>query len=360
MAKILIVEDTQSIRELMGTHLADKGYEIIEAANGRIAIEKACQDIPDLILMDIWMPDMDGLEALKHLRENASTEKIPVIMLTAVPPYEGEQPAAHLGAAHYITKPFDFDTLMAGIRSTLSRAVTANSENNLIATHGKLPPLEKMLGGGLSQGTVTLIEGSTFTGKSALCQHLAYGALMDGMGVAYYASDHTPETLSARMTSLGMEIAPQIQSGKFAVNTLPKFTPEEDSSEVMASLPKDIGRLPSRCKVVVVDAITNLVLCASESATLGFFYSLKLWCSEGKTVILAANPFSFDVNMLQRLHDLCDTHITLSNRKVGEKLMKNLEVLKANTVTLDEGSSLAFEVMKGVGMRVMPFGRAKV
>ncbi|MDA0734477.1 MAG: response regulator [Chloroflexi bacterium] len=359
MAKILIAEDTQSIREVLGEVLAGKGYEIVQAANGRVAFEMACQEPLDLILMDVWMPDMDGLEALRHLRENSATERIPVIMLTSVPPQEGEQQASHLGAVHYITKPFEFETLMSAIRSTLKRAESEDAENNLIATHGKLIPLEKLLGGGINQGTITLIEGSTFTGKSVLCQHLAYGSLMDGMGVAYFASDHTPETLSARMASLGMEISTRLQSGKLGVNTLPKFTPEEDSSEVMASLPKDITRLPSRCRVVVVDAITNLVLCAQESATLGFFYSLKLLCSEGKTVILAADPFSFDANMLQRLHDLCDTHITLSNRKIGEKLMKNLEVLKVNTMNLEEGNSLAFEVQKDLGMKVMPFGRAK-
>lgn len=359
MSRILIAEDSQSIREVIADSLADEGYEIVEAANGRIAYEMACQEPPDLILMDIWMPEMDGLDTLRHLRENEKTEGLPVIMLTSVPPHEGEQQASKLGAVHYITKPFDFETLKAAVRSTLTRAALSNTANNLIATHGALIPLENMLGGGINQGTVTLIEGSTFTGKSVLCQHFAYGSLMDGMGVAYFASDHTPETLSARMTSLGMDVSTRIQSGRLGVNTLPKFTPEEDSSEVLMALPKDIGRLPSRCKVVVVDAVTNLVLCGQESATLGFFYSLNLLCSEGKTVILSADPFSFDVNMLQRLHDLCDTHITLTNQKIGQRLLKNLEILKVNTVNMDEDNSLTFEVQKEIGMKVMPFGRAK-
>ena len=71
---------------------------------------------------------------------------------------------------HYITKPLEYDTLIAAVRSTLKRAESDNLDNNVIATHGRLPALEKMLGGGINQGTVTLVEGSTSTGKSALCQ----------------------------------------------------------------------------------------------------------------------------------------------------------------------------------------------
>ena len=62
------------------------------------------------------------------------------------------------------------------------------------------------------------------------------------------------------MAYLGMDVSAQLESGKLRVNTLPRFTPEEDSSEVIASLPNDIRRLPRRCKVVIIDAVTNLVL----------------------------------------------------------------------------------------------------
>jgi archaellum biogenesis ATPase FlaH len=127
-----------------------------------------------------------------------------------------------------------------------------------------------MLEGGINQGTVTLVEGSTSTGKSALCQHFAYASLMGGMGVSYFASDYTTKTLRTSMAYLGMDVSAQLQSGKLGVNTLPKFT-LEDSSGVMSSLPKGISRLPRRCKVVIIDAVTNLVLCDQESATLGYF-----------------------------------------------------------------------------------------
>ena len=217
-----------------------------------------------------------------------------------------------------------------------------------------------MLGGGINQGTVTLVEGSTSTGKSALCQHFSYASLMDGMGVFYFASDYTTKTLRTSMAYLGMDVSAQLQSGKLGVNTLPKFTLEEDSSGVMSSLPKGISRLPRRCEVVIIDAVTNLVLCDQESATLGLFYSLNLMCSEGKTVILSADSLSFKVNMLHQLDDLCDTHIALANQKIGGILLKNLEVLKVNTKNLDNGNPLAFELKKDLGMRKMHIERVKI
>ena len=64
--------------------------------------------------------------------------------------------------------------------------------------------------------------------------------------------------------------------------------------------------------------------------------------------------------MLHQLHDLCDTHITLANQKIGGILLKNLEVLKVNTINLDSGNPLAFDVKKDLGMRKMPIERVKI
>lgn len=105
MQKVLIAEDSKTIREALGGILAREGYEIIEATDGQTAFEKACRESPDLILMDIWMPDMDGLEPLRRLRENKNTQRLPVIMLTSVPPQEGEQEAAQLGQCITLRNP---------------------------------------------------------------------------------------------------------------------------------------------------------------------------------------------------------------------------------------------------------------
>lgn len=75
---------------------------------------------------------------------------------------------------------------------------------------------------------------------------------------------------------------------------------------------------------------------------------------------MSTDSFSFNVNMLHQLHDLCYTHITLANQKIGGISLNNLEVLKVNTMNLDNGNPLAFKVKKDLGMRKMPIERVKI
>ena len=84
MAKVLVVDDEQDIRKSLVDILFYAGYDVVEAADGEAAVEQACKEYPDIILMDVMMPVMDGLDALRRLRNNPDTQEIPVILLTAV------------------------------------------------------------------------------------------------------------------------------------------------------------------------------------------------------------------------------------------------------------------------------------
>jgi CheY-like chemotaxis protein len=84
MTKVLVAEDDSDTRDMLADILYDYGYDVIEAKNGGVAFEKACEENPDLILLDVSMPVMDGWEVLKRLRENPTTKATPVVMLTAL------------------------------------------------------------------------------------------------------------------------------------------------------------------------------------------------------------------------------------------------------------------------------------
>ena len=128
MAKILVVDDDRNLRDLLVDILLDAEHDVIEAKNGIMALVKAHQEHPDLILLDVRMPLMDGFEVLKHLREEPDTKAIPVVMLTGSPARAGELPAWRLGAKHYITKPFDPERLELTVKVALSEAETADEE----------------------------------------------------------------------------------------------------------------------------------------------------------------------------------------------------------------------------------------
>jgi twitching motility two-component system response regulator PilG len=103
---VLVVEDKASLTQMLQFLFLSKGLSVQIAFNGKEALEKAGSILPSLILMDIMMPEMDGLEVLEKLKEDPLTAGIPVIMLTARKSREDMQKARDLGAVEYITKPF--------------------------------------------------------------------------------------------------------------------------------------------------------------------------------------------------------------------------------------------------------------
>jgi DNA-binding response OmpR family regulator len=115
-ATILIVDDDPNIRELISVNLISSGYAVVEASNGRDAIVKTQASPPDLIVLDIMMPEIDGWEFCKFVRDDPLLEKIKIIMLTA----RGAEKDKLIGreifkADEYMTKPFDIDQLKTTI-----------------------------------------------------------------------------------------------------------------------------------------------------------------------------------------------------------------------------------------------------
>ncbi len=121
MAKILVVDDEPDALELVGFNLKAAGFTVITAGDGAEAIKRARQDLPDLILLDLMMPDVDGLEACRILRLEAATTGIPIIMLTARAAEVDRVLGLELGADDYITKPFSPRELVLRIKKLLQR-----------------------------------------------------------------------------------------------------------------------------------------------------------------------------------------------------------------------------------------------
>ena len=119
--RILIVDDEPDIREILRMRLSTAGYNILEAENGAEGVRVAHQEKPDLIIMDVMMPVMDGIKATKKIRSNLETAAIPIVMLTAKTAKEDELEGLDAGADDYLGKPFDDEKLLARIRMLLRR-----------------------------------------------------------------------------------------------------------------------------------------------------------------------------------------------------------------------------------------------
>src|ERR1700722_4492968 len=131
-AKILVVDDEPDALELIEVNLKASGYEVLVADDGRGALQKARAALPDLILLDVMLPEMDGLEVCKALRRDAATALIPVIMLTARAAEMDRVLGLELGADDYITKPFSPRELILRVKNLLERASGDDKKSELI------------------------------------------------------------------------------------------------------------------------------------------------------------------------------------------------------------------------------------
>ena len=385
---MLVAEDERRIRELLVDTLFDLGFDVLESADGGDAYKKACQEIPDLILLDVMMPVMDGFEVLEKLRETPSTEVIPVVMLTAVPAQKGELEANQLGVNHYITKPFDPDTLETTIKVVLREArIAAGQDDDLdgdesskvwggssayqalpstlkdsdyIRLGETLTVLENKLGGGIRLGTVTLIVGPSGTGKSVLCQTVASGALPHGHGVAYFTSQLTPRRMESQMNSLGLKISEEnIRSKKLNLYPVPEPVVGEDSGPMLTDLALELDGVPSKYGLIIVDAITNLASTSQDNAIMGFFSNCKRMSSKGRTIMVVAHSSAFSADLLDRAASVCETFMKLSTGKLRDRPIRKAELLKVDDIELDRDNVLAFDVKPELGMQIIPFSQAK-
>ncbi|HKZ07478.1 MAG TPA: response regulator [Methylomirabilota bacterium] len=121
-SRVLIVEDEPDIRELLGFHLEREGYHVMRASTGTEALRQVRHARPDLVILDLMLPEMDGLEVCRRLRAEAGTAGVPVIMLTAKGDEVDRVVGLEMGADDYVVKPFSPKEVLARVRAVLRRS----------------------------------------------------------------------------------------------------------------------------------------------------------------------------------------------------------------------------------------------
>jgi len=118
--RILIADDDPQMLDLLSTILEEEGFEVIKTENGEEAVRASLKELPSLILLDIHMPKMDGLQACKTIKENPATMSIPVVMITVEGSLSEIRQAMGYGAKSYITKPSTKEEILGVVKSILS------------------------------------------------------------------------------------------------------------------------------------------------------------------------------------------------------------------------------------------------
>ena len=226
--KILIVDDDVDSLKLIGLMLKRQGYEVTVADSGGKALQKADAELPNLIILDVMMPDMNGLDVCRHLRANPNTVKIPIIMFTAKTLIDDKVKGFEAGADDYLTKPTHPAELANRVKSVLQRKATTGTLSSPVAAR-PAPPAEKsdtasafsklgmligVLGvkGGVGTTTVALNVGAALlkSGENPILSDfrpgiggmgLMLGADNDGVGSLLREAEITPDAVSKAIIS---------------------------------------------------------------------------------------------------------------------------------------------------------------
>jgi two-component system phosphate regulon response regulator PhoB len=132
--RILIIEDERALTEVLSYNLQREGYEVLVAHDGQEGLRKAQMQLPDLILLDLMLPKMDGLEVCRELRAGERTRNVPILMLTAKAEETDQVVGFSLGADDYVTKPFSVKVLMQRLKA-LQRRVEQTADTSEIIEH---------------------------------------------------------------------------------------------------------------------------------------------------------------------------------------------------------------------------------
>jgi len=196
MRKILLVDDEPNVLELLLVALEDEGYRILAANNGKEALAQVKKEEPQVVLLDIRMPDMDGVEVLRQIKEINKASS--VIMMTAYGAMDTVVEAIQLGAYDYLTKPLDLKKVKVVIRRALeaqelTQEVTSLRSKlkekyqleNMVGKHPRMLEVYKMIGRVVDNKVTVLIIGETGTGKEIVARAIHFnGLLKDGPFVA--------------------------------------------------------------------------------------------------------------------------------------------------------------------------------
>ncbi len=143
---ILVVDDDADIRRFVEMNLRLEGYRVVTAADGAMALATVATEVPDLVLLDVMMPGVDGIEVTRRLRADSRTSTMPIIMLTAKSMTADRVLGLTAGADDYIIKPFDTLELVARVRSTLRRNAEARAVSPLTGLPGNVRIEEEIAG----------------------------------------------------------------------------------------------------------------------------------------------------------------------------------------------------------------------
>ena len=218
--------------------------------------------------------------------------------------------------------------------------------------------INKKLGGGIPISSLILVEGQSDAGKSVLCQQITWGSLNNGSRVVMFSTENTVRSLVAQMDSLGLGILHHLLLGCFKIYPIRS---SDIAGDADATFEKILGSIEKHedFDLFIVDSLTPIVTRSTGDVVLNYFERCKSYCDKGRTIMNVVHTYAFEQDFLVRTRSVCDAHLRVLIEKVGDKLVKTLEVCKIRGASQSSGNILSFDVDPQVGIKIMPVSRAK-
>ena len=222
MTKVLVIDDDEAINELIRVNLELAGYKVISAFDGNKGYAFAKQELPDIIVLDVMMPEVDGYTVAKRIRENAETKDIPIIMLTALNMLQNKVQGFNIGVDDYLVKPFEMEELLVRIKALLKRTnqIPKSVAQKEVLTQGDITLIPETYSVEINGKTakVTPIE---FDIINLLMQN--YGNMVSSAKILNdvwgYDADDAVETIRVHMRHIRTKID-KISQGKKYIETI--------------------------------------------------------------------------------------------------------------------------------------------
>lgn len=239
----------------------------------------------------------------------------------------------------------------------MAAPVTSETDKARIISTGH-SEINKKLGGGIPVKSLVLIEGQSDAGKSVLCQQMTWGSLNNGTKTVMFSTENTIRSLISQMDSLGLDVLAHLLMGNLKIFPIKQSDLQGDPRDTFQKI---LGAIEQNeeFELFIIDSLTPIVTQSTGDLVLNYFEKCKLYCDNGKTIINVAHTYAFEQDFLVRVRSVCDAHLRLLIERVGDKLVKTMEVAKIRGAQQSTGNVLSFDVEPAIGIKIMPVSRAK-
>jgi len=234
-------------------------------------------------------------------------------------------------------------------------AATEEKKKIISTGHGEI---DRRLGGGLPIGSLTLIEGESDAGKSVVCQQMIWGSLNDGYKAMVFTTENTIRSLVTQMDSLGLGILDHLLLGRLKIFPIRQSTVQVKANLTFTTILETVEQFRD-FDLIIIDALTPMLPVATDVEILHYFERCKHVCDQGRTIVNVTHSYALDSGVLMRVKSASDAHLRLVIEKVGDKLVKTLEVAKVRGAASTTGNVITFDVEPSIGMKIMPLSKAK-